>query len=169
MKSIFFAAMGCILLAGFFSCSKKNDSPMGGGSSSIKIEVGPSSSPWEATRGVVIGTSFVEGKHNLTISGIDENFNGEASGFSLVLSQAAEIGVGNYTIGSAADGGASITKVNGKTYMAGPGASGVALALQITEVSGSGNTKKFKGAFQGQMQGAAPADRLGMTGTFSSF
>lgn len=169
MKSIIIAAIGCIILTGVFSCSKKKDAPMGMGASSIKIEVGAASTSWEATKGTVIGTSFIDGKHNLTISGVDENFNGESSGFSLILSQSAEIGVGNYTISPATDGGASMTKVNGKTYMAGPGASAAALALQITEVSGSGNTKKFKGRFQGQMQGAAPADLLGMTGTFSSF
>lgn len=169
MKSIILTALVCINLTGLLSCSKKNDSTMGRGSSSIKIEIGAAGSAWEASKGTVIGASVIDGKHNLTISGIDERFNGEASGFSLVLSQATEIGVGNYTIGAAADGGASLTRINGKTYIAGPGASGVALALEITEVSGSGSMKKFKGRFQGQMQGASPEDRLGITGTFSSF
>lgn len=169
MKHIVLIAGLAFIIATWSGCNKKNDPPMGTGSSSLKMEIGSPASLWEATKGVVIGTSFTDGKHHLTIVGVDENFNGESSGFSLVLSQASEIGRGNYTIGPATDGGASITKVGGRTYMAGPGASGVAMALEITEVSGSGNAKKFRGRFQGQMQGAAATDRVGVTGTFSSF
>lgn len=164
-RTLLLVAMGMFTLLG--SCRKKNDNR--GGTASIKIDIGSPAVAWESGNGTTIATSFIDGKHNLTLAGFDDNFNGERSGFSLVLSQTAEIGVGNYTIGPSGDGGASLTKINNKTYLAGPGASGVAVAVEITEVSGTGNSKKFRGRFQGQMQGPTPADRIGLTGTFSSF
>jgi len=166
MKKILFLSTICVLAA-FLSCRKSRDD--NSTKATLKMEIGSDGMAWKAGKGVVIGTSYVDGKHNLTIAGIDQDFNGEASGFSLVLSQSEEIGIGSYTIHNGSDGGASLTKINGKTYYAGPGASTAALALTITEVSGSGNAKKFKGSFQGQMQGASTADKIGVTGTFSSF
>ncbi|HMR85245.1 MAG TPA: hypothetical protein PKE30_19005 [Niabella sp.] len=168
MRTKFFLISTLCLLTVFFSC-RKDRGDKNNTAATLKMEIGGEGMAWEANKGVAIGTSYIDGKHNLTIAGVDQDFNGEASGFSLVLSQSAEIGVGNYLISSSTDGGASLTKVNGKTYLAGKGASGVALALEITEVSGSGNTKKFKGRFQGQMQGALPTDKIGLTGEFASF
>lgn len=156
----------CLSLV-LFSCSKKNDDNDSGATSSIKMQIGEVG--WEADKGIVIGASHVDGKHNLTITGADQNFNGEASSFSLIFSQAAEIGVGNYTLSSASDGMATLTKVNGKTYLVGQGVSDIGLSLEITEVSGSGNTKKFRGRFQGQLKGPTSADRIGITGQFASF
>ena len=167
MKKILYLSTVC-LLAIFMACKKDRNKDNASGAS-LKMEVGSEGQVWEGGKGVVIGASYVDGKHNLTIAGIDKDFNGEVSGFSLVLSQSEEIGTGAYTISSSTDDGASLTKVNGKTYYVGPGASSAALGLTITEVSGSGNAKKFKGRFQGQMQGASSEDKLGLTGEFSSF
>lgn len=166
IKKILFLSTLC-LLAVLFSCRKKSDNNSRT-TASLKMEIGPSAAAWEANRSVVIGASYIDGKHNLTITGIDQDFNSEASSFSLVFSQTAEIGKGSYQISNSTDGGASLTKINGKTYLAGKGVSGVALALEITEVSGSGTSKKFKGRFQGQMKGTEPGDNIGLTGEFSS-
>lgn len=155
------------MTATFFSC-RKDRADNGSGSAYIKMEIGSDARKWEAGKGVAIGTSFIDGKHNFTIAGVDQDFGGEASGLSIVFSQTGEIGVGNYTLSSSSDGGGSITKVNGKTYMVGSGASGVGLAIEITEVSGNGTSRKFKGRFQGQLVGPAPGDNIGVTGEFSS-
>lgn len=168
MRTKFFLISTLCMLTVFFSC-RKDRGDKSNTAATLKMEIGSDAMIWEANKGVAIGTSYIDGKHNFTIAGVDQDFNGGVSGFSLVFSQGAEISVGDYQISGVTDGGASITKVNGKTYLAGNGASGVALALQITEASGSGNTKKFKGRFQGQMQGVSPVDKIGLTGEFSSF
>lgn len=158
----------CIYLSlVLFSCSKKSDDNDSGSTSSIKMQIGEVG--WEADKGIVIGTSIVDGKHNLTVTGANQNFNGETSSFSLIFSQSAEIGAGNYTLNSVSDGMATLTKVNGKTYLVGQGVTDIGLSLEITEVSGTGNTKKFRGRFQGQLKGPTSADRIGVTGQFASF
>jgi len=166
MKNFAILMSLCLALV-LLGCSKKNNDNDSEVKASIKMQVGEVS--WQADKAIVIGTSYVDGKHNLTITGANQNFNGETSSFSLIFSQAAEIGVGNYTLSAASDGMATLTKVNGKTYLVGQGISDIALALQITEVSGTGNSKKLKGKFQGQLKGPTSSDRVGVTGEFASF
>lgn len=142
---------------------KANVSP--GGNAYIKLTVAGKS--WNSDGVVVIGISQTDGKHNLTISGRDEGFEGETSSFAAVFSSAAEITTGTYTLGSS-DPGATLTKLNGKTYMGG-GLAGTSFVINITETSGSGSSKKLKGTFSGEMKGTAPGDVVTVTnGEFSS-
>lgn len=114
---------------------------------------------------VAIGGSFTDGMHNLSIVGTDKTFEGEVSTFSAIFSQAAEITPGTYVVG-VKNGGASISPLNGKTYLQGS----APFTLRITETEGSGTTKKFKGTFSGQLVGPAAGDMVTITnGEFSSF
>lgn len=113
---------------------------------------------------VTIGTSLTDGKYNLSIIGTDKTFEGEVSTFSLIFSTTTEITTGSYTI-AALSGGASITPVNGKTYLQGSGP----FTVQITETQGSGTARKFKGSFSGQLKGPTAGDAIAITeGEFSS-
>jgi len=136
-----------------------------GGDAYIKLTVAGKS--WSSDGMAVIGTSLTDGRHNLTISGRDEGFEGETSSFAAIFSSAAEITTGTYTL-SASDAGVTLTKVNGKTYLGG-GMAGTSFVINITETSGSGSAKKLKGTFSGELKGPATGDRVTITnGEFSS-
>lgn len=131
----------------------------------IKLTVAGKS--WSSDGMAVIGTSLTDGRHNLTISGRDEGFEGQTSSFSAIFSSAAEITTGTYTL-SASDAGVTLTKVNGKTYLGG-GIASTRFIIQVTETSGSGSSKKLKGTFSGELKGPAPGDVVTVTnGEFSS-
>ena len=136
-----------------------------GSNAYIKLTVAGKS--WSSDGVAVIGVSQTDGKHNLTISGRDEGFEGETSSFAAVFSSAAEITTGTYTLGSS-DPGATLTKLNGKTYMGG-GLAGTSFVIHITETSGSGSAQKLKGTFSGDLKGPVPGDVVTITnGEFSS-
>lgn len=144
------------------ACSKDNDdSPSG--ASSLQLTVAGKS--WTANSGIIIGTSVTDGKNNLTITGTNNNFEGQTSTFAAILSSATELTTGSYRL-SNFDGTASITKVNGKTYIMGSSS----FTIQITEVQGTGTSKKFRGTFSGTLKGPAAGDDAIVTnGVFSSF
>lgn len=165
MKTICFLAL-------FFTLSSCG----GGGSVSpsgsyIKMTVAGTSAAgksWSSDGRTVIGTSLVDGKHNLTLSGRDEGFDGETSSFSAIFSSTTEIITGTYTL-SGSDAGVTLTKIAGKTYLGGDMA-GTRFVIEITETQGAGLAKKLKGTFSGELKGPAPGDNLTVTGgEFSSF
>ena len=164
MKKSFLLIASCFCLS-FLACSKSDDNApkLVNATNYIKLTVAGKS--WDSDPGVVIGVSFIDGKHNFTLSGVDKTFEGETSGFSAVFSSESEITTGTYILDDL-DGGASITKVNGKTYLSGTSSN---FAIQITEVQGSGTAKRFKGTFSGELKGPVSGDVVTISnGVFSS-
>lgn len=145
------------------ACGRNDDDGPRPESAYIKLDVAGKS--WSSDGVVVIGTSVVDGKYNFSMVGTDKTFEGETSGFSAIFSTTNEINTGTYVLADW-DGGASITKVDGKTYLTGVGANFV---IQITEVRGSGPTRKFKGTFSGELKGPSAGDVVMVSnGEFSS-
>lgn len=164
MKKSFLLITVCFCLS-FLACSGNDDNAprLVNPTSYIKLTVAGKS--WDSDPGVVIGVSLIGGKHNFTLSGVDKTFEGETSGFSAVFSSESDITPGTYVLDDL-DGGASITKVNSKTYLTGSSSN---FAIQITEVQGSGTAKKFKGTFSGELKGPTAGDVVTISnGEFSS-
>lgn len=158
-----FLLIAVYIWVGLAACGRDDDDTPRPDSAYVKFDVAGKS--WSSDGVTVIGTSLVEGKNNFSIVGTDKTFEGETSGFSAIFSVTTEITTGTYMLADG-DGGASITKVNGKTYISAIDGNFV---IQITEVRGSGSAKKFKGTFSGELKGPSAGDVVTISnGEFSS-
>lgn len=121
---------------------------------------------WEANATVIIGQAPTEsGGYGLTILAKDDNGITFSAGFS----SDGEIGPGTYTCKfKEIDGGATLENYAGKTYLGGFVSKDNEFTFVITEVSGSGISRKFRGVFSGTME-AEKDDKIEISsGSFSN-
>ncbi len=102
---------------------------------------------WEANTVVIIGQAPTgSGGYGFTILAKDSSGITFSAGFS----SDGEIGPGTYTCKfKGIDGGATLENYFGKTYLGGFVSKENEFTFVITEVSGSGISRKFRGAFSG--------------------
>lgn len=105
---------------------------------------------WEANVAVVIGQAPAEsGGYGLSILATDNN----GVVFSAEFSMDGEVGPGSYTCKfKGIDGGAVLDNYAGKTYLGGFVSKENEFTFVITEVFGSGISRKFRGVFSGTME-----------------
>ncbi|WP_126971047.1 hypothetical protein [Gynurincola endophyticus] len=162
MRKIFLLIAICFYVS-LTACNRSENNSSETAPAYIRLSI--AGKTWSSDGTTIIGNSFAEGKHNFTLAGSDQTFEGQTSRLSIIFSTTTEITTGTYVLNEL-DGSASITQVDGKTYLTGRANNFV---IQITEVAGSGSSKKFKGTFSGQLTGPAPGDRVTITnGEFSS-
>lgn len=165
MKRISFLGLllSTVMLFSYCKKSKNND----GDKPFISMKI--NGVDWYDNKNVVIGSSAAGGTYNVTIMGRDDDFGAEASSFSAIFSRDADITTGTYNFTSSGDG-ATVTKVNGKTYLMTGTTSGASFTLTITGVSGTGSVKKLRGTFSGVLRGPTAGDNITITnGQFSGY
>ncbi len=162
-----FILLGAVVSFVLLSSACKKDKNDGGGKPSITMKV--NGMAWHDDKNVVAGTSNAGGTYNVTIFGRDDDFGAEASSLSIIFSRDADITTGTYNFTTSGDG-ASVTKVNGKTYLMTGTTSGASFTVNITGVSGSGSSKKIRGTFSGVLRGPSAGDNITITeGQFSGY
>lgn len=167
-----------ILIAGllFGGCKKDNNSPNPGNPSNqsnsgaksyIKMKI--NGREWYDETVAVSGVSSFDGKFNASVVGTNENFEGAKSGLSIIFSSTSDITTGTYNV-KEYDGGASVTKVDGKTYMTSASSTSGALTVTITAIQSSGSVRRIKGTFSGKLTGPTAGDEITITdGEFSGY
>lgn len=177
MKKTFFF-INLVLVAGLFlgGCNKDNSSPNPGNPSNpsnpaakpyIKMKI--NGREWYDETVAVSGISSFDGKFNASVVGTNENFEGAKSGLSIIFTSTSEFTTGTYNV-KEYDGGATITKVDDKTYMTSASSTGGAFTVTITAIQASGSVKKMKGTFSGKLVGPTPGDEITITdGEFSGY
>lgn len=147
------------------ACSSDDDtsSPTGTTQSTLKMQIDGTN--WQADSHIVIGQSQTDGMYNFTLAGRNNAAN---STISAIFSVSEDITTGTYDL-SGSGAGVTITGFNGGTYMGG-WITSTSFTITITEVSGSGAAKKFKGTFSGTLTGETSEDIITVTnGEFSNF
>lgn len=165
MKRIILAAVLLSTITLFSYCKKNKDNDAGKATVSMKIN----GVDWADNKNVIVGMSAAGGTYNVTIMGRDDDFGAEASSFSAIFSRDADITTGTYNFTTSGDG-ATVTKVNGKTYLMTGTTSGASFTVTITGVSGTGSVKKLRGTFSGVLKGPTAGDNITITnGQFSGY
>lgn len=124
---------------------------------------------WYDDKSALAGLSEADGTYNVTIAGRDDDFGSAPSSLSVIFSRTTDIIEGNYLFTSSSDG-ASVTKVDNKTYIMTGTTSGASFTVTITGISGSGSIRKVKGTFSGTLPGPTSSDKITITeGEFSGY
>lgn len=165
MKRIFFTGLLLSTVMLFSYCKKDKNSD--GDKPFISMKV--NGVDWYDNKNVVIGSSAAGGSNNVTIMGRDDDFGAEASSFSAIFSRDVAITTDTYNFINSGDG-ATVTKVNSKTYLMTGTTSGASFTITITGVSGTGSVKKLRGTFSGVLRGPTAGDNVTITnGQFSGY
>lgn len=136
------------------------------GTTYVKMKVNGRS--WQATSDVVAGLSIIDGNTNATIVG-KTSFEGQQSALSVVFSSEDEITEGTYNL-SDYDGGVTLSKIDGKTYLMLIMSPATSCVVNITGIQTTGGIRKIKGTFSGTLTGPSPEDVINITeGEFSGY
>lgn len=151
-------------------CKKdNNNNPVNpsGKKSYIKMKI--NGKEWYDETVAVSGISVFDGKHNASVVGTNENFEGAKSGLSIIFTNTSEFSEGTYNIKDY-DGGATITKVDGKTYLMTSSTAAASFTVTISEIKNSGSVKRISGTFSGTLVGPSAGDMITVTdGEFVSY
>lgn len=136
------------------------------GTTYVKMKV--NGRAWQATSDVVAGLSTIEGSTNATIVG-KTSFEGQQSALSIVFSSEDDITEDTYDL-SDYDGGATLTRIDGKTYMMLSMSPATSCVVTITGIQNAGGVRKIRGTFSGTLTGPTPGDVINITeGEFSGY
>lgn len=164
MKKLLYFLMSFLLL-GALSCSSDDDDGDDFDGMSLRYKV--DGVMVEADEFVIIGQSPFDEGYGLTVYGKSSN----GSLLTLSMDLETEIGPGTYILANhQTNGGISYQNAAGITYIGGQPSDLYTVEVHITDVSGNGVNRKFKGNFSANLAGPTSGDELIITeGKFSSF
>lgn len=166
MKKLFFLILPVFVL-GFLACSSDDGSNGDDPAAVSTLKMKINGTQWTADQAVIIGQApDGEGAYGMTISGMAS----DGSRFTAAFSPGSgEIEPGTYTCGfHLVDGGAAFES-GGITYLGGNSSETELITFVISEVRGSGTSRKFRGSFSGTMIGSDDSTIEITDGQFSSF
>ncbi len=162
-----FVLMMTVITLLLSACGKDDDNTNPTSGSYVKMKINGRS--WEASSNAVAGLSVIDGVTNATIIG-KANFEGQESVISIIFSTAEGITEDTYDLSDSDDAAASVTKIDGKTYMMMSFSPTTSCVVNITGIQTVGGIKKIKGTFSGKFLGPAPGDYITITdGEFSGY
>lgn len=82
---------------------------------------------------------------------------------SVILSSDTEITEGTYVIGDF-EGGATVTGIDGKTYLMTDGTAGASFTVTVTGIQSSGSVRRIRGTFSGVLAGPSPGETIEIAG-----
>jgi hypothetical protein len=138
MKNVFII----LVMVSLFSCSKEDDSATSGGTIGTgDLTMKVNGTPWS---GKIIGNMIDETTDNLVV----QSLSGTNESFGIVIEDFT--GIGNYPTSQGANFTGSLYTRKDKVVFSGGG-----IKYKITEIMGTGTSKKAHGTFEGSLKSSA--------------